>query len=298
MNILITGASGFIGKNLLKALKVNTKYSNDKIILLTSKEIDGYTSIIHNNYKFVKEDFYIKGIEKVDIVIHLGSFTPKSTLDANNIIDSISNINNTKYLLENLPTIPRKFIFLSTIDVYGTISGIITEENVTMPNSLYGQSKLFIEKMIVEWTKINNSITQILRIGHIYGEGEDEYKKIIPIAINKLVNDEVPIIYTDGQEKRTFLNISDCCRLILKSIDLDQYKGPINIVGNNFITVLELVNLIIEISGKNVKPIIENKNNNQNDYVFSNSKMIKYLGTETITLREGLEKEYEYFKNK
>lgn len=298
MNILITGASGFIGANLLKSLENNPKYVNDKIILLASKEIEGYLCIIHNNYKFTKEDFYKKGINMIDIIIHLGAFTPKSSLESNDIDRSISNINNTEYLLQNLPNVPKKFVFISTIDVYGIVNGIISEDSPTVPNTLYGLSKLFLEKMIFEWAKNNKVILQILRIGHIYGEGEDEYKKILPMSINKILKNEAPVIYTDGKEKRTFLYIADCCNFILNSIVLDEYLGPINIVGNRTITILDLINLIIEISEKNITPKVENMNIEVKDFVFDNNKMNKYLGMEATLLEEGIKREYKYFENK
>lgn len=298
MNILITGASGFIGRKLLEAISNNAQYKSNKIILLTSKEISGYTSIIHHNYSFTKEDFYNKGINNIDILIHLGAFIPKSSLDANNIEASISNITNTEYLLKNLPSIPKKIIFLSTIDVYGTVSGIISEETSAIPNTLYGHSKLFSEKIILEWSENNKVTPQVLRIGHIYGEGEDEYKKILPVTINKIIKNEHPEIYSDGKEKRTFLYIDDCCKLILKSIELDEYNGPINITGSKEVSILELINLVIEVSGKNIIPIIKNKNIGTRDLIFDTNKMVKYLGVGSTDLKEGIIKEYEYFYNK
>ena len=56
---------------------------------------------------------------KQDLVLHIGAFTPKSGIEANDINKSNANIFNTKYLLDNLPNFPEKFIFLSTLDVYG-----------------------------------------------------------------------------------------------------------------------------------------------------------------------------------
>lgn len=298
MNILITGATGFIGRNLLRAFESNSIYKNYEIILLTSKKIVGYKCIMHNDYTFSKENFNKIGISKIDIVMHLGAFTPKDSSNANRVKESIANIVNTEYLLENLPSIPKKIIYTSTIDVYGTVTGLITEEVLTVPNSLYGQSKLFTEKMLEIWAKENNVILQILRIGHIYGEGEEAYKKILPITINRILQNKSPIIYTNGKEKRSFLYIDDCCNIVIRSIELDEYVEPINVVSNRSISMLELVNLVIKISGKIIKPIVKNENINTNDFIFNNDKMVKYLGKENISLKEGIIKEYEYFQNK
>jgi nucleoside-diphosphate-sugar epimerase len=298
MNILITGATGFIGRNLLKSFESNSKYKNYEIVLLTSQKIIGYKCVMHNDYTFSKEDFNKIGINKIDILIHLGAFTPKDSLNANRVKESIANIVNTEYLLKNLPSIPKKIIYTSTIDVYGTVTGIITEEVLTVPNSLYGQSKLFTEKMLEVWTKENNVILQILRIGHIYGEGEEAYKKILPITINRILENKMPIIYTNGKEKRSFLYVNDCCNILIRSIDLDEYVEPINVVSNKSISIIELVNIIIKISGKIIKPIVKYENINTNDFIFNNDKMVKYLGKENIPLEEGIMKEYEYFKNK
>ncbi|MFX4253329.1 NAD-dependent epimerase/dehydratase family protein, partial [Aliarcobacter butzleri] len=119
-------------------------------------------------------------------------FTPKSGIEANDINKSNANIFNTKYLLDNLPNFPEKFIFLSTLDVYGKIETIIDESSFTNPLTMYGWSKLYCEKLLENWSKENNIILQILRIGHIYGKGEKAYKKVIPITIQKLKNGENP----------------------------------------------------------------------------------------------------------
>lgn len=298
MNILITGATGFIGRNLLKVIETNYEYENDEVILLTSKEIMGYKCIIHSNYTFSKDDFIKKGVSEIDIVIHIGAYTPKTSLEANKVKESISNITNTECLLDCLPSIPKKVIYLSTIDVYGPVTGIIKEETPTVPCTLYGQSKLFIEKMLERWAEENNVILQILRIGHIYGEGEDAYKKILPMTIKMILESKPPVIYTDGKEKRSFLYITDCCNLILKSLEIDKYVGPINVVSDKEVSILELVNIIIGVSGRNIKPIVKNNNTNAKDFIFVNEKMIRYLGEESVSLREGIIKEYEYFKNK
>lgn len=111
-NILITGASGFLGSHLIKTIQVHSSFKHYELILLTSKPIPGYKSIVHNGYAFSKEDFLKEGLEHIDIVIHAGAFTPKNVNEANNISNSNSNISSLQNLLIQLPNIPDKFIFL------------------------------------------------------------------------------------------------------------------------------------------------------------------------------------------
>ena len=296
MNILITGSNGFIGGSLLKHIKTNNIFVDDHIVLLTSNNVNNFTCIEHKNYKFTRQDFYDKGIQAVDIVIHLGAFTPKNGKEADDIIKSTSNIVNTEYLINNLPSLPKKFIFTSAIDVYGECNTKITEDTITIPKSLYGYSKLFCEKMLEIWAKNNGSTLQILRIGHIYGVGEELYRKIIPETIRKVKNDETPIIFSEGKEKRSYLNISDCCKLILNSIEKNEYYGPINIVSSNSISVSDIIDLIIKVSGKQIKPIKQiNKLLQSHDSVFNNKKMHNLLGDDAISLFEGISEEYKMF---
>lgn len=298
MNILITGASGFIGKNLLRNIKIENQYSKDKIILLTKDNIEGYLCIQHNEYTFIKDDFVKLGIYEIDIVVHLGAFIPKNSQEANDIDKSFSNIRNTIYLLNNLPNTPKKIIFASTIDVYKNTSDIIDENTDIFPSSLYGWSKLMCEKIIENYAIQSNSIVQILRIGHIYGIGEETYKKLIPVTIRKIISNESPEITSNKKELRSFLHVDDCSKSIIKSTELNTYTGPINLTSSNKISVLELINLLIRISNKKISIIINENKKEKRNLVFSNDKMNQYLCQESISLEKGLYEEYKYMLSK
>jgi nucleoside-diphosphate-sugar epimerase len=217
--LLITGASGFIGKSILKYIE---KHFCDKyhVVLLSSAKNDRFSTILpysmplHNNYTFTKNDFLDKGIKNIDIVLHMGAFTPKSSSEANDILKSNQNVCNTQHLLYNLPNTPKKLIYLSTIDVYGKANEIINEETLTKPLTMYGWSKLYSEKMVEAWASSNNIVFQILRVGHIYGRGEEAYKKIIPETIRRIKNNENPRVFGLGEEKRAFLHVDDVCTYI------------------------------------------------------------------------------------
>ena len=289
--LLLTGTTGFIGQNLLKFIEVN--YEKDyEIVLLSSALNENYKTVLHKNYTFNKQDFEKNGILKVDIVLHIGAFTPKSGIEANDINKSNANIFNTKYLLDNLPNFPEKFIFLSTLDVYGKIETIIDESSFTNPLTMYGWSKLYCEKLLENWSKENNIILQILRIGHIYGKGEKAYKKVIPVTIQKLKNGENPQIFGIGDEKRSFLHVDDVSNLIMKSILLRKYEGVINLCSSNSYTIKNIVEMLIEISNKKVQIDYIETENRGVDFEFDTSKMNKLLGYEKVNIMEGLKNEY------
>lgn len=289
MNILLTGGNGFVGKRLINMLTLERP--NDRLFLLSSSVISGFQCILHKNYTFSIQDFLSAGLDSVDCIIHLGAYTPKSSSDANHIDSSISNIVNTRYLLQHLPSKPKKFIFISTLDVYGECD-VIDEESPVAPSGLYGQSKLFCEMMLESYCKEEGIVLQILRLGHIYGPGEDAYQKLIPNSIRSILNGNTPVIYSDGTELRSFLYIDDCCRMIISAIDLDDSKGIINIVSPHAYSVIEIMNMIIKISGYDLVVNVLHQPNKTRNFIFSADKMHNCLGYEQVSLEEGLRKEY------
>jgi len=116
--ILLTGASGFIGKHLLPALI--TEFGYDNIVALTSAPVKECNYLLHDNYDF-SDDHFIKTKfgNSIQTIIHAGAFTPKNGKQANDCEKCNSNIFNTgKLLSATLPNL-KKIIYLSTLDVYG-----------------------------------------------------------------------------------------------------------------------------------------------------------------------------------
>jgi len=292
--ILLTGSSGFIGSHLLA--KLSEKFGKDETISLTSLPINGYKYIIHNNYNI---DVLKTSLNHLDIstVIHVGSFIPKIGSETNNIADCNSNIFNTYKLLDSLSGKHiSKLIFISTVDVYGE-DEIITEESPLNPYSLYGQSKLYCERMIKIWGDKNNVDIQILRIGHVYGPGEEKYKKIIPVTMERLLNGLAPQIWGNGTEIRSFIFVTDVVNAILKAIELNHCFGPINIVSGNKISIYDLMKLIQKIAN-NSQPIEFQESNKPSRNLYFNNIIMKYiLCDEEVSLEAGLALEWANMNN-
>ncbi|KAF2513530.1 NAD-dependent epimerase/dehydratase family protein [Flavobacterium foetidum] len=293
--ILLTGTSGFIGAVLLD--KLIDKYGADNILALTSSPIEKCRYLLHNNYNVSPDSFLRSDFENIDTIIHAGAFTPKQSTEANEYFKCNSNIINTEALLKlGFPNLKR-FIFLSTLDVYA-VSDIINENSVVNPISLYGHSKVYCEKMITSWANQQNVLHQILRIGHVYGPGEEKYLKAIPVMIMKILNNEPIQIIGSGKDIRSFIFIDDVVNAIVKSMDLTFFNGPINIVSENQISIENLARQLIKIANSKVDiDFVKTTNDNiRRDFIFDNSKMKKYLLSKEINFIEGLRSEFNYMK--
>jgi UDP-glucose 4-epimerase len=293
--ILFTGATGFIGSNFIRKLRENLWFENSEKYILTSRDLDipGFHIIKYESFSHLGE--ILPGVI-FDVVFHIGAFTPKSRTDANLIEKSTSNILFTQHLLKSLTRRCRKIIYLSTLDVYSPEINNLDEESSISPISLYGTSKYYCEKLIEVWSRNENCTHQILRLGHIYGPGEDAYKKVIPLAMSNILKGNSIELWGEGNDRRSFLYIDDCSYMIYKSSQLEKFEGPINLASENSFTIRELVLKIIKLSNKSVKIVLRDTNSLPRNVMFNVAKMKLLLGCEQISLDEGLKREFEYFK--
>ena len=296
MRVLITGTSGFIGRNVIKQLKQTI--GKDEIITFSSSESDGIRNINSNNYN-IDDDYLIEEkCEDVDTLIHIGAFIPKTIKDANLIDDNTSNIINTKKLLVAFSRLPKikKIVFISSVDVYAETDDILTESSVIGPQTLYGWSKLYCEELIKNFAFQNNLDYCILRLGHVYGEGEEKYKKVMPIMIKSAIQNEDIKIYGDGEALRTFIYIDDVGKAIINAA-FSESIGTINVVGNKASSINDLAKEIVAYSGNSVNICHIPTSCKNRNLIFDNSKLMDNLLDSLTPFEDGLKKEVEYMRN-
>lgn len=214
MRILITGHKGFIGRHCFNYLK--EIYD----VVGVDKSEHPYTNLIGE----------ISGIlEDIDIVIHFAAktFVDHSIKDPscfvkNNIIGSFN-------LLEEARRYPvKKFIIISTDEVYGSINkGFHKESSVLNPGNPYSATKASVDMMALSYLNTYRIPVIILRPENNYGAFQHK-QKAIPNWINKALKDEYLIVYGDGQHKRMWLRVEDCCEAVQCVIE----KGIIGEIYN------------------------------------------------------------------
>ena len=300
--ILLTGATGFIGRHLLDRLR---RLPSTRLILLTrnppSDRREGETWVTVGLDRLTSKTWQDEGVEKIDFVFHFGAFTPK-TSSSGDMLDDIyqSNLLGTRALLESLRDIAQKIIFASTLDVYAQPPDghVLTERSPLSPPTLYGASKLFCEHLVQAFARQHGCGYAILRYGHIYGPGEEAYSKLIPVAIQAFLRNESPIVYGDGSVLRDFLYVEDVVEATLRAATAGIEKiEPVNIVSGSSMRIREIVEILAklcEYTGQITylldKPVGRSLR-------FCSNRMVELLGSwEMVPLLEGLRHEVVYFK--
>ncbi|MDR0678465.1 MAG: SDR family oxidoreductase [Holosporaceae bacterium] len=291
-NILITGINGYLGRNFLQETVNNNYLTNYNVCFLTSKKINGYCNIIHDNYSFKKEDFFKQGISEIKILIILGAFCPKNKNQMNEVSLNISSIISLNYLLANLPNFPEKIIYISSISVYGKKlidKSIISENTVCSPDSLYGDTKLYSEKIIKTFCESNNIEYQILRMGVIYGGiGELKRQGTIPTIVRAILKEEILLLFNEGKEVKYFIHIKDCINIIIKSILFNTEDRIINIVSNEKICLAKLAEIVAQKYGKKLRLEFEKRLPFISDAAFDNTIFNRNFGNLNIPIEIGI----------
>lgn len=300
--VLLTGATGFIGKHLRRRLRQDF---GAKLILLSRTApgdlVAAETWIGTDLEVLSRQTWADHGVDRIDLLLHLGSFTPKASSAGDAIAEVYSsNLIGSRRLLESLPNVPERIVFSSTLDVYAPPAEgqVLTEESALGPASLYGASKLFGEHLMEFYARKSGCALAILRYGHIYGPGEESYVKLIPTAIRALLHGESPILYGDGSALRDFLYVDDAVEATVRAATLDVRRvGPVNIVRGRSTPVREVVEILARLSGYSGEICYLRDKPGGRSLRFSSERMSQTLGRwQTVSLEEGLRRELAYFK--
>jgi nucleoside-diphosphate-sugar epimerase len=233
--ILITGATGFIGQRLTRNL-IRKGY---RIRVLCRDRKRGED--IFPRAEVFRGDLSrpetLEGVtEGVETVIHLAGMVSYSKSREEIFA---ANVDTTRNLLARSGKV-RKFIFSSSVAVYGKISGMADEGHPTRPMNPYGESKLECEKLIVK-----SGIPYVmLRIAPIYGMGSPSWRKNL-----RLMEKGFPIPKT--RNLTHVVHISDVLQALERSIK--RGEGIYNIADKNPIPFMDFVDIIMRDLGKEPK---------------------------------------------
>lgn len=296
--IVVTGASGFVGKNLIR--------------FVDSPRVD----IQYLSLRCEKKAYMV---QSADVIVHLAgkAHDLKNASQPNEYYEV--NYELTKKLYDAfLRSDAKKFIFISSVKaVADSVAGILTEQAPPDPKTHYGRSKLMAEEYIQSRALPRGKTYYILRPCMIHGPGNKGNLNLL----YKFVSKGLPYPLSAFDNKRSFLSVENLCFIIKEILQRDNIpSGVYHVADDDALSTREVVSLLSQSMGKNArlwnipKTIIElfarvgdilrlplnseRLGKLTENYVVSNEKIKQVLATELpLTAREGLMKTAESFRN-
>ncbi|HAU30891.1 MAG TPA: GDP-mannose 4,6-dehydratase [Desulfotomaculum sp.] len=308
--VLVTGGAGFIGSHMVEEL-----YQNNEVIIID----DLSTGKLKNIEPFLKNKRvqFINGsitdlpllqtaFQGADYIFHEAAVTsvPRSINDP--VINNDVNITGTlNVLIAARDNKVKKVVYASSSAVYGNNPNLpLKEEYAPDPLSPYALSKLTGEYYCNIFPEIYGLPAVSLRYFNVYGPRQDpdsQYAAVIPIFIRKILADERPVIYGDGEQTRDFVFVKDVVQANILAA-LSEVMGPVNVGAGKTTSINKLVGILIKITGgqaAGIKPVYTRPRPGDPRQSLADISAAKVFGyNPCYPIEEGLKITCQYFKGK
>jgi UDP-glucose 4-epimerase len=307
MHIFITGIAGFLGSNLAEYyLKKNFTVSGcDNLIGGSLDNID------QNKINFFKADCedlatMKKIINGADVLCHAAAYAHEGLSSCSPVLISNNNVTGSvSVFTAAIINKVKRIVYCSSMARYGSIKIPFREDDELKPVDPYGVSKVAAENILKILSKTYNVEYNIAVPHNIIGprqKYDDPYRNVVSIMINLMLQKRSPIIYGDGNQKRTFSDIDDCIYCLDKLLtDPNVVSQVINIgPDEEFVSINELYRLLSNKLKFNLEPkYLEDRPNEVKEATCSADKARKILGYKTsVSLDKSLDKMIDYISNK
>lgn len=310
--ILVTGGAGFIGAHLVDKL---IERGNELAIV---DDLSGGTKRnINPKAIFFKHDLRGRDCnDKSDIfkicqefnphiVYHLAAnaaenkaqFSPVDITSRN--YDAFIRVLTAALKVKNRAFI--RFIFTSSIAVYGALQIPFKETDKPEPEDLYGISKLAAEETLKVMSKVHDFEYVITRPHNVFGPRQnmtDAFRNVVTIFMNALLKKQPYYIYGDGEQRRCFSYIDDVVDALVNCAFLNVSGNIFNIGANKDYSLNELSESLQKITGIHIKPkYLPDRPQEVKVAIADHSRAKKYLHYYDKTpLALGIERTWEYAK--
>lgn len=306
MRVVVAGGAGFLGSHVCDALLDR----GDEVVCVDNF-VTGHPDNVahladHEGFQLVKQDVTESFVvdAPVDAVMNLASpaspkdyyALPIETLDVGSL--------GTRNLLEMARSHGARFFMASTSEVYGDPSVHPQTEsywgnvNPIGERSMYDEAKRFSEALTFAYHRTHGVPIRVVRIFNTYGPRmQPDDGRVVSNFITQALRGEALTIYGDGLQTRSFCFVEDEVRGFLALLDSDEV-GPVNIGNPVEFTMLELAELVTELTGNEAGIVFEplpsdDPKQRRPDITIASER----LGWEPVVdLRSGLGRTIEHFR--
>ena len=261
MKYVVTGGAGFVGNNLVKLL---VKEGHEVIVIDNlhkgkKENLEPVLSKIQFEEIDIRDYSNLERILKdIDGVFHQAALTVvQDSFDRPDEYHDV-NVIGTENIFKLAKKNNFKVVYASSSSVYGHKENMpVKEESERKPINPYGQTKLDDEYLFEKYSKDGTKIIG-LRYFNIFGKGQTlEYAGVITKFIDRINQKQPPIIFGDGSQLRDFISVEDIVLANLAAMESQISNLLVNVGTGNAITILDLANMMIDVSGLKMKPIFE-----------------------------------------
>lgn len=306
--VLVTGAGGFIGSNMVNFLLENSEYfiyGVDNFINGTENK-SYIKNLICDRFIFIEQDFINFDFKNkdIDIVYHFAAIPSVSFSVENPIITNENNVTKTLELLKNCSDNKvKKFIFSSTSAIYGDTKIFPTDEtNQIDLKSPYAVQKYNIEQYLKIWSELYNLDSVCLRYFNVYGPNQyatNSYANVICAWMKGfIINSEIRLD-GDGSQSRSFVFVKDVClaNYLMGEVE-NKLNGEIfNVSNDKTYSLLDIKNMMSDLCGTDPKVINAPKREGDIVKTHANIEKIKKYGfTPKYEIMDGLIETYKWYR--
>ena len=304
---LVTGGAGFIGSHLVEELlKHNVKVLVVDNLLTGKKSNIDKLDNVETIYDDLGSDASLKAIETFnpDVCFHLAAQSSVVISVEDPLLDFEHNLLQPIKLLQKLiDTDCKKFVFSSSGGtIFGEPNVIPTSEKdyAGEPVSPYGVAKKKLNDFIKLMVQDENMSYSILNLANVYGPRQDPHGEagVMSIFTGRMLNNETPIVYGDGNQTRDYIFVTDVISALIKSSEMDDNLF-LNIGTSKETSVNELVSIIKSITSWEGEP--DYKPQREGELlrsVLNSEKAKKSLNWEPeYNLNRGIQELVDWFKN-
>ncbi len=256
MSVLVTGGAGFLGSHLVRALMAQGR---DVVVLDDlsgglEQNVPAGVPLVVGDIGDVALVQRLFAEHRFEVVFHLAAYAAEGLSHfirrhnyTNNVVGSVTLIN------EAVRHRVQRFVFTSSIAVYGTGELPLRESHVPSPEDPYGIAKLAVELDLKAAFHQFGLPYTIFRPHNLYGPYQsmrDRYRNVVGIFLNQAMAQQPLSVFGDGEQTRAFTYASDVAPRMAASAWSDAARNTVlNVGGDATYTINELARAVIDVTG-------------------------------------------------
>jgi dTDP-glucose 4,6-dehydratase len=185
----------------------------------------------------------------------------------------------------------KKYVHISTPEVYGSCSGKVTEDYFFNPSSPYAGSRAAADNFIQMLVKQFGFPAVFTRAANVYGPGQQLFKIIPRSIVNIKLGKKIPL-HGGGEARRSFIHIVDVCEGTLRIMEHAKSGEIYHLSTNVLVSIKDLVKIIsdtMNVDFTHAVEIVQTRRGLDNAYILDSTKAIREFGwVPAISLEEGI----------